>query len=86
MLAKEYLSKKIILRSDVFFTNEQASAATRDGRVAGDCQESGHISGADRAHAESLIEQSEEYEESGDFETAAKLYEQAMEILRCDGK
>lgn len=81
MLANEYLSKKIILRSDVFFSNKEARAST-GGVLAEDCQPSSHrVNDADRTRAEALIEQSEEYEESGDFETAANLYEQAMEIL-----
>jgi len=82
VLAKEYLTKKIILRSDVFFTKEEEACASPRGFVPEGCHTSGHhVSDADCARAEALIEESEEFEESGDFETAASLYEQAMGIL-----
>merc|ERR1711879_1054499 len=75
--AQSHLCKKIIMRSDIFFqcTGGQASNARTD------ALETSSISSADRMYAEQLIAESEEYEEAGDFETAAEIYEKAMAIL-----
>merc|ERR1712083_264744 len=58
---------KIILRSDVFFNRKP------EPDQAGAC--------AADSEAAKLFEEAEEYEEAGDFEMAAKLFEKATQLV-----
>lgn len=77
-LTQSDLNKKIILRSDVFFRRVDREGDNTGSNAKESCP---HVSESDRIYAEKLIEESEEYEEGGDFETAAELYQKAMAIL-----
>jgi hypothetical protein len=76
---QSHLNKKIILRSDVFFQRTHTSDCRNS--TMGQQDQKFMPSEADRAEADRLMEESEEYEIAGDYETAAELYQKALAIL-----
>lgn len=76
---QSHLNRKIILRSDVFFKRTHTSDCSNSTI---DQQDQKSVpSEADRAEADRLMEESEEYEIAGDYKTAAELYQKALAIL-----